>query len=110
MRQKQSDCRQTQGKKKPIPFVEDTAVPPKKLRIIFKNFGFADDAGLSCGMFGHADAGVLHVRPLDLQQQHDEALVEILSDQVFALTQSTKVHYGRHGKGVRGVYTKAFLV
>jgi FAD/FMN-containing dehydrogenase/Fe-S oxidoreductase len=102
----------TQGPKKPIAFVEDTAVPPENLADYIQEFRqLLDDAGLSYGMFGHVDAGVLHVRPLlDLQQKHDEALVETLSDQVFALTQKYQgALWGEHGKGVRGVYTQAFF-
>ncbi|SDM24649.1 FAD/FMN-containing dehydrogenase, partial [Modicisalibacter muralis] len=53
-----------QGEKRPIPFVEDTAVPPEHLADYIAEFRAALDArGLDYGMFGHVDAGVLHVRP-----------------------------------------------
>ncbi|MDR9439283.1 MAG: FAD-binding oxidoreductase, partial [Halomonas sp.] len=52
------------GEKRPIPFVEDTAVPPEHLADFISEFRAALDArGLEYGMFGHVDAGVLHVRP-----------------------------------------------
>ncbi|MDC8805615.1 FAD-linked oxidase C-terminal domain-containing protein, partial [Halomonas pacifica] len=50
------------GEKRPIPFVEDTAVPPEHLADFIAEFRAALDArGLAYGMFGHVDAGVLHV-------------------------------------------------
>ena len=52
------------GDKRPIPFVEDTAVPPENLADYIAEFRAAlDRRGLVYGMFGHVDAGVLHVRP-----------------------------------------------
>ena len=53
-----------QGDKRPIPFVEDTAVPPEHLANYIAEFrALLDARGLGYGMFGHVDAGVLHVRP-----------------------------------------------
>ncbi|VEI48381.1 FAD linked oxidase domain-containing protein [Actinobacillus equuli] len=56
------------GWEKPIAFVEDTCVPPEHLADYIAEFRqLLDDHGLEYGMFGHVDAGVLHVRPaLDL--------------------------------------------
>ena len=48
-----------QGDKRPIPFVEDTAVPPENLADYIAEFRAAlDRRGLVYGMFGHVDAGV----------------------------------------------------
>ncbi len=57
------------GKRRPQPFVEDTAVPPEQLAEYIAEFrALLDSYGLKYGMFGHVDAGVLHVRPaLDLR-------------------------------------------
>ena len=53
----------TKGSKKPIDFIEDTAVPPKNLSDFIMEFrALLDGHGLNYGMFGHVDAGVLHVR------------------------------------------------
>ena len=53
-----------QGDKRPIPFVEDTAVPLEHLANYIAEFrALLDARGLVYGMFGHVDAGVLHVRP-----------------------------------------------
>ena len=56
------------GSAKPIPFVEDTCVPPEHLADYIAEFrALLDSHNLQYGMFGHVDAGVLHVRPaLDL--------------------------------------------
>ncbi|EPY3686689.1 FAD-binding oxidoreductase, partial [Cronobacter sakazakii] len=52
------------GLAKPIPFAEDTCVPPEHLADYIAEFrALLDGHGLSYGMFGHVDAGVLHVRP-----------------------------------------------
>ncbi|MGO7465207.1 FAD-linked oxidase C-terminal domain-containing protein, partial [Rhizobium ruizarguesonis] len=63
-------------------------------------------AGLSYGMFGHVDAGVLHVRPaLDLTRDDHVRLVREVSDDVVALTRRYGgVLWGEHGKGVRSEY------
>ncbi|WP_280554300.1 FAD-linked oxidase C-terminal domain-containing protein [Halomonas sp. 25-S5] len=100
------------GEKRPIPFVEDTAVPPEHLADYIAEFRAALDArGLAYGMFGHVDAGVLHVRPaIDMKDPAQERLIREVSDEVAALTQ--KYHgllWGEHGKGVRSEYSPAFF-
>src|SRR3954465_13892404 len=65
------------GDKRPIPFVEDTAVPPENRAGDRGEFRAAlDRRGLIYGMFGHVDAGVLHVRPaIDLKDPGQERLI-----------------------------------
>ncbi|GGX96071.1 hypothetical protein GCM10007160_24440 [Litchfieldella qijiaojingensis] len=101
-----------QGERRPIPFVEDTAVPPEHLADYIAEFRAALDArGLEYGMFGHVDAGVLHVRPaIDMKDPAQEALVREISDEVAELTH--KYHgllWGEHGKGVRSEYAPQFF-
>jgi Fe-S oxidoreductase len=62
-------------------------------------------------MFGHVDAGCLHVRPaLDMKDPAQEALVREISDEVFALTRKYKgVLWGEHGKGFRSEYAPEFF-
>lgn len=100
------------GEKRPIPFVEDTAVPPEHLADYIAEFRAALDArGLAYGMFGHVDAGVLHVRPaIDMKDPAQERLIREVSDEVAALTH--KYHgllWGEHGKGVRSEYAPRFF-
>ena len=66
-----------QGGRRPIPFVEDTAVPPEHLADYIAEFRAAlDRRGLVYGMFGHVDAGVLHVRPaIDMTDPEQEPLI-----------------------------------
>ncbi|MGP9658898.1 D-2-hydroxyglutarate dehydrogenase YdiJ [Halomonas sp. AOP31-B1-25] len=101
-----------QGEKRPIPFVEDTAVPPEHLADFIAEFRAALDArGLAYGMFGHVDAGVLHVRPaIDMKDPKQEKLIREISDEVVALTQKYGgLLWGEHGKGVRSEYSPKFF-
>lgn len=100
------------GRAKPIPFVEDTAVPPENLADYIVEFrALLDSHGLSYGMFGHVDAGVLHVRPaLDMCDPQQEMLMKTLSDDVVALTaRYGGLLWGEHGKGFRAQYSPAFF-
>ena len=102
----------TKGDKKPIAFVEDTAVPPENLADFIMEFrALLDEHGLNYGMFGHVDAGVLHVRPaLDLCDPAQEALLNKISDQVVALVAKYGgLMWGEHGKGYRSQYAPAFF-
>ncbi|SHF59880.1 FAD/FMN-containing dehydrogenase [Microbulbifer donghaiensis] len=101
-----------QGEKRPIPFVEDTAVPPENLADFIAEFrAVLDEAGLSYGMFGHVDAGVLHVRPaIDMKDPEQAAQIRPITDKVVKLTQKYKgLLWGEHGKGVRSEYAPEFF-
>lgn len=100
------------GRAKPIPFVEDTAVPPEHLADYIAEFrALLDGHGLSYGMFGHVDAGVLHVRPaLDMCDPLQAQLMKQISDEVVALTaRYGGLLWGEHGKGFRAQYSPAFF-
>ena len=52
------------GTRRPLAFVEDTAVPPEHLAAYTERFrGVLDRHGLTAGFYGHASVGCLHVRP-----------------------------------------------
>jgi FAD/FMN-containing dehydrogenase/Fe-S oxidoreductase len=92
------------GPRKPVPFVEDTVVPPEHLQAYVREFrALLDAEGLRYGMFGHVDVGCLHVRPaLDLKDPADEARVRRITDAVTALvTRYGGLLWGEHGKGFR---------
>ena len=98
----------TKGDRRPISFVEDTAVPPDRLADFIADFRAAlDRRGLDYGMFGHVDAGVLHVRPaIDMKAPGAEALVREVTEEVVALTQRYGgLLWGEHGKGVRSEFS-----
>ena len=100
------------GTKKPIAFVEDTAVPPENLANFIMEFrSLLDGHGLHYGMFGHVDAGVLHVRPsLDMCDPVQEAMVPDISEQVVALVAKYGgLMWGEHGKGYRSECSPQFF-
>ncbi|MGE8059498.1 D-2-hydroxyglutarate dehydrogenase YdiJ [Pseudomonas sp. NPDC089547] len=100
------------GEVRPQPFVEDTAVPPEQLADYIAEFrALLDGYGLTYGMFGHVDAGVLHVRPaLDMKDPAQAALVKPISDAVAALTHKYGgLLWGEHGKGLRSEYVPDFF-
>lgn len=95
------------GDKRPIPFVEDCAVPPENLETFIAGFrAILDREGLAYGMFGHVDAGVLHVRPaIDLTDPAQEPLIRRITEAVEALArQHGGLLWGEHGKGVRSEF------
>jgi len=101
-----------EGQARPQPFVEDTAVPPENLADFIAEFrALLDGYGLQYGMFGHVDAGVLHVRPLlDMKDPQQAALIKPISDGVAALTRKYGgLLWGEHGKGLRSEYAPTFF-
>lgn len=100
------------GERRPVPFVEDTAVPPENLADYIRDFrAILDRRGLRYGMFGHVDVGCLHVRPaLNLRDPADEKMLRGISDEVVALVKKHGgVLWGEHGKGYRSEYTPTFF-
>ncbi len=100
------------GERRPVPFVEDTAVPPERLADYIADFRrILDRHGLQYGMFGHVDVGCLHVRPaLNLRDPDDDELLARISDEVVQLVRRYGgVLWGEHGKGYRSQYTPSFF-
>ncbi|MCL9783766.1 FAD-binding oxidoreductase [Vibrio sp. S4M6] len=100
------------GRAKPVPFAEDTCVPPENLADFIAEFReLLDSKGLKYGMFGHVDAGVLHVRPaLDMCDPKQERLMHELSDEVVKLVSKYGgLMWGEHGKGFRSEYGPEFF-
>ncbi|NAW64860.1 FAD-binding and (Fe-S)-binding domain-containing protein [Photobacterium halotolerans] len=100
------------GWQKPIPFAEDTCVPPENLADFIVEFRqLLDEKQLHYGMFGHVDAGVLHVRPaLDMCDPAQEKMMKEISDQVVALVAKYGgLMWGEHGKGYRSEYGPEFF-
>lgn len=100
------------GERRPVPFVEDTAVPPERLADYIRDFrAILDRHGLRYGMFGHVDVGCLHVRPaLNLRDPQDGRLLRQISDEVSRLVKSYGgVLWAEHGKGFRSEYSPTFF-
>ena len=70
-----------------------------------------DARELDYGMFGHADVGCLHVRPMiDMRDPEQAAAIRPISDAVAALVrQHGGLLWGEHGRGVRGEYSPMFF-
>lgn len=100
------------GRAKPVPFTEDTCVPPENLADFIAEFrDLLDSKQLAYGMFGHVDAGVLHVRPaLDLCDPKQELMMHEISDEVVKLVAKYGgLMWGEHGKGFRSEYGPEFF-
>lgn len=100
------------GAARPVPFVEDSAVPPEHLADYIAEFRqLLDRQSLKYGMFGHGDAGVIHVRPaLNLREPDTLQRVRQITDQVVELTEKYHgVLWGEHGKGIRSQYSPDFF-
>jgi FAD/FMN-containing dehydrogenase/Fe-S oxidoreductase len=100
------------GIRRPVAFVEDTAVPPERLAEYVREFRrLLEAAGLEYGMFGHVDVGCLHVRPaLNLRDPSDELVLRRISDRVAELVRSFGgVMWSEHGKGFRSEYSPRFF-
>src|SRR5205085_2766376 len=89
-----------------------TAVPPAQLANYITEFkALLDKHQLIYGMYGHVDAGCVHVRPaLNMQSSEDAALLRLLSDDVVQLVKKYGgVMWGEHGKGYRSEYGAEFF-
>ena len=98
------------GDKKPIPFVEDTAVSPEKLPEYVKRFDeIVRNNGTEAGYYGHASEGCLHIRPTINLKTKDgiERMIKI-SDEISDLVKEFDGSLsGEHGDGiVRGVWSE----
>jgi len=91
------------GDAKPIPFVEDTAVPPEALPKYVKQFDEVVRAhGTTAGYYGHASVGCLHIRPLINLKTKDGidsmlSIADQISDLVLEFGGSIS---GEHGDGL----------
>jgi FAD/FMN-containing dehydrogenase/Fe-S oxidoreductase len=95
------------GARKPIAFVEDTAVDPSKLPIFARRFRkILDKYGITGAYYGHASVGCLHIRPMiDTKSANDLKILKSVSDEVAALVQEFGgAMSGEHGDGLARSY------
>lgn len=95
------------GARKPIAFVEDTAVDPTKMPSFVKKFrAILDKHGITGAYYGHASVGCLHIRPMiDTKSAKDLKLLKTVSDEVAALVQEFGgAMSGEHGDGLARSY------
>ncbi len=95
------------GARKPIAFVEDTAVDAAKLPAFTRRFRkILDKYRITGAYYGHASVGCLHIRPMiDTKVAGDLAILKSVSDEVAALVQEFGgAMTGEHGDGLARSY------
>ncbi len=91
------------GDDKSLAFVEDTAVPPERLREYIDRFQrLVHDHGTTAGIYAHASVGCLHVRPVinlktEAGVRRFEALASASADLVLEFGGALS---GEHGDGL----------
>ncbi len=93
----------TKGDKKPIAFVEDTAVEPAKLPEFIKRFReIISRHDAIAGYYGHCSVGCMHIRPLinlkeESEKQKMVSIANAISDLVLEFNGAMS---GEHGDGL----------
>ena len=91
------------GTRRPLAFVEDTAVEPAKLASYTARFRQILDAhGLTAGFYGHCSVGCLHIRPfVDLSAPGQPELMRAVAEEVRELVlEYGGVNSSEHGDGL----------
>jgi FAD/FMN-containing dehydrogenase/Fe-S oxidoreductase len=92
----------TKGDKKPIAFVEDTAVDPAKLPAFIARFReILTEHGAAAGYYGHCSVGCLHIRPLiNLKDAEGLRQMQAIAQAITALVlEFGGALSGEHGDG-----------
>ncbi|WP_114749436.1 FAD-binding and (Fe-S)-binding domain-containing protein [Pleomorphovibrio marinus] len=101
------------GKKKPLPFIEDAAIPTLKLKeYIDRTLQICKKHGADVSMYAHVSVGVIHVRPiLDLRQPEDIEKLKNIAEDTFELVMEYGGSWsGEHGDGlVRSAFNERFF-
>jgi len=91
------------GTAKPVTCMEDAAVRPKDLPAYYNGLSeLLQDAGIEASFYGHAAAGLLHVRPvLDLHGADDLKKFRAITEEAAALVRQFKGSFSaEHGVGI----------
>ena len=99
------------GDTKPIPFIEDAAVPVQHLAdYVTEIFNFSYSVGLEqVAMYGHASAGCIHIRPLVnlMKSEGVSQLRQIAEKSVDLVVEYGGTTSGEHAEGVaRGEFSE----
>ena len=92
----------TKGDRKPIAFVEDTAVEPAKLGPFIARFReILERHGARAGYYGHCSVGCLHIRPLiNLKDAGEIRKMQAIAEEITALVMEFGGGLsGEHGDG-----------
>jgi FAD/FMN-containing dehydrogenase/Fe-S oxidoreductase len=93
----------TKGDKKPIAFVEDTAVEPAKLPQFIKRFrDIITRHDAIAGYYGHCSVGCMHIRPLiNLKEPSEVQKMVSIADEISDLVlEFNGAMSGEHGDGL----------
>ena len=91
------------GKDKPVPFIEDAAIPVENLPYYIPEvLEVCRKYGAKAVLYAHASVGVIHIRPhLDLKADSGIALFQQISEETFALVKKYGGSWsGEHGDGL----------
>jgi len=91
------------GTRRPLAFVEDTAVEPAKLASYTARFRqILDSRGLTAGFYGHCSVGCLHIRPfIDLSAPGQPELMRAVAEEVRDLVlEYGGINSSEHGDGL----------
>jgi FAD/FMN-containing dehydrogenase/Fe-S oxidoreductase len=91
------------GTRRPLAFVEDTAVEPARLASYASRFrAILDARGLTAGFYGHCSVGCLHIRPfVDLAAPGQAELMRSVAEEVRELVlEYGGVNSSEHGDGL----------
>ncbi len=95
------------GARKPIAFVEDTAIDPPRMPEFVERFReILSRNGTDGAIYGHASVGCLHIRPmLDTRDREDVERLKRISEQVCDLViEFGGAMSGEHGDGIARSY------
>jgi FAD/FMN-containing dehydrogenase/Fe-S oxidoreductase len=93
----------SRGSRRPLAFIEDTAVPPEKLNDYVADFkALLDARGLTAGFYGHCSVGCLHIRPfVDLREPGGVEVMREVADEISELVlRYGGVNASEHGDGL----------
>ena len=92
----------SEGSRRPLAFVEDTAVAPERLGDYVASFReVLDRHGLEAGWYGHCSVGCLHIRPfVDLKQPGEIETMRAVAEEILDLVvEFDGVNSSEHGDG-----------
>lgn len=92
-----------EGTRRPLAFIEDTAVAPEHLAAYTERLAaILDEHGLQAGFYGHCSVGCLHIRPfVDLTDPEQIATMRTVAEKVKNLVaEYGGVNSSEHGDGL----------
>ena len=92
----------SRGRRRPLAFIEDTAVEPSRLEeYVLRVEQILDRHGMHAGFYGHCSVGCLHIRPfVDLTRSAEVGAMRAVAEEVLELViEFGGVNSSEHGDG-----------